>query len=96
MRLTEGRWIGNGWPTIEIDPVDDALFLPMLAHLATQYEFDLPPVIDKISGFGANFSVMGSMATLDIDTYDFSIAFEDEAARDYVLADLLKNPPNLA
>ncbi|MCB9452722.1 MAG: hypothetical protein H6672_14890 [Anaerolineaceae bacterium] len=39
--------------------------------------------------YAADFMVMGAHATLDIeDTYDFSLAFDNDAVRDQVFADL--------
>ncbi|MCB9452723.1 MAG: hypothetical protein H6672_14895 [Anaerolineaceae bacterium] len=50
MQFQKGRWQGNQWASIEITPVDEAQFLPLLRYLAARYGFQLPPVVDKITG----------------------------------------------
>lgn len=89
IEFRKGRWKGNQWAAIDIEPIDEKSFMPLLRHLATTYDFPMPEIMDKITGYAANFTIMGTEATLDIDTYDFSIAFADESIRDQVFADLL-------
>lgn len=82
------RWLGNQWASIDITPVDEQYFLPLLWYLSQHYDFAMPPVIDAITGYMAKFMVLGSPAMISIDTYDFSIAFADDDIRDHILAHL--------
>jgi hypothetical protein len=94
MHYREGQWIGNKWPSIDIEPVDASYFVPILKHLSVTYGFAMPPIIDTIDGYTADFNLLGSAASLDIDTWMFSIAFEKTNARDLVLAALHALPGN--
>jgi hypothetical protein len=88
LHFRRDQWQGNRWASIDIQPVDTAYFLRLLAHLSNQYGFALPPIIDIIDGYAADFVLLGSRATLHIDTWTFSVAFEEERVRDQVLVDL--------
>lgn len=92
MRFTKDRWLGNRWPCIDIDPVDDRYLLPVLQHLAAAYAAAMPPVIDLITAWVADWELFGSAAMVHLDVWTFSIAFEDEAVRDRVFADLAALP----
>ncbi len=94
LKFRASQWRADGLPTIDIEPIDNGFFLPMMVHLMRTYEFPLPQIIDRITGYFADFEIMGGYATLDIDTYDFSIAFATIKVRDRVLADLNALPPD--
>ena len=93
LHFRKDQWQGNRWASIDIQPVDAAYFPRLLAHLSNQYGFALPSVTDIIDGYAADFVLLGSKATLHIDTWTFSIAFEEVGVRDRVLADLRGLPP---
>jgi len=86
--LTKTCWQGNQWAAIDIMPIDERLFMPLLTHLMTIYQFPLPPILDKITGYATDFSILCAQATLDIDIYDFSLAFSDDTVRDAVFEHL--------
>lgn len=88
------RWLGNKWASIEIEPVDEVYFLPMLSHLMTTYHVPQPTIIDSIDGYFAEFQLLNSKSILSIDAWTFSIAFEDEVVRDIVLEALVELPDN--
>jgi hypothetical protein len=52
----------------------------------------MPPIIDTIDGYAADFEILGSEASIHIDTWSFSIAFEIERVRDQVMEDLQRLP----
>ena len=79
----------KGWACIDITPIDESLFIPLLKHLMKQYKFSKPRVTDRITGYFADFKILGVQATLDIDTYDFFIAIDDVAIRNQVCEDLI-------
>ncbi len=85
LTFSEDRWIGNKWASIEIEPVDEGYFLPVLFYLTTTYHFPQPSIIDGIDGYIANFRLLDCDAMLTIDIWTFSIAFEHDAIRDIVL-----------
>ena len=93
LHFRKDQWQGNRWASIDIQPVDAAYFPRVLAHLSSQYGFALPPIIDVIDGYAADFVLLDSKATIHIDTWTFSIAFEQERVRDQVLTDLQALPP---
>jgi hypothetical protein len=86
------RWGGNHWASIEIEPVDVTRFLPVLTYLSTLYEFPMPTIDWDVDGYGADFELLGSKAIIKVDTWSFSIAFEDDAVRDQVLTVLRALP----
>lgn len=94
MKFSADQWTGNPWPSIDIEPVDSAYFLPLLLHLATTYHFPMPPVIDGIDTFIADFALLDSQATMHLDPWTFSVAFSNHEARDQVLATLQQLPPD--
>jgi hypothetical protein len=93
LHFRKDRWQGNRWASIDIQPVDAAYFSRLLTHLSSHYSFVLPLIIDLIDGYAADFVLLGSKATIHIDTWTFSIAFEEEGVRDQVLIDLQELPP---
>jgi hypothetical protein len=90
LRFRKDRWAGNHWPSIEIEPVDASYFPRLLLHLSHAFAFPMPHIVDTIDGHAADFMVHGSRATMMVDTWTFSIAFEEESVRDTALADLVK------
>jgi hypothetical protein len=76
-------------PIIDITPVDESCFMPLLLHLTRSYHFPMPPVTDRITGYFANFKIAGKWVSLDVDTYDFMLIFKDVTLRDRVLAYLM-------
>ncbi|PJJ60248.1 hypothetical protein [Hymenobacter chitinivorans] len=91
-QFVSSRWLGNHWPSIEVEPAETALFQRLLAHLAATYHFPLPPLIDILDGYVADFTLLGSAATLHLDNWTLSLACASEAVRDQVLAELLALP----
>lgn len=92
LKFSEDRWIGNKWASIEIEPVDDVYFLPMLSYLMMTYNLSQPNIIDAIDGYIAHLNILNYDATLSLDTWSFSIAFEQDAVRDTVLEALRALP----
>lgn len=90
--FAEDRWIGNQWASVDIEPVEEAYFLPLLTYLMTTYAILPPKIIDGIDGYLAEFELLGTQAILSIDTWTFSIAFEQDAVRDRVLEALCQLP----
>lgn len=92
MEFLDYQWSGQRWESVEIEPINAAYFFPMLDYLMATYGFPMPRVIDTIDGYAADFRLMGSDATLQIDAYSFSIAVQDKVVRDVVLAALRALP----
>lgn len=92
LELYKDRWVGNGWASIEILPNDAAYFPRILLYLSLSYGFPLPALVGLIDGYAADFQLLGTEATMHMDSYSFSVAFADDAARDSVLADLQALP----
>jgi hypothetical protein len=84
--FSKTRWVGNQWAAIDIMPVDERLFLPILTMLCQHYAIALPSITDAITGYIAEVVINGHQAILSIDTYDFSMAFADENLRDDALS----------
>jgi hypothetical protein len=94
MQFREDQWIGNRWPSIDIDPMDQSLFFRLLSYLCVTYKFPMPSIVDTIDGYAADFELLGSAATLAIDTWTFSLAFQESMVRDQVLKTLAALPEN--
>jgi len=94
LTFTKSRWVGNKWASIEIDPVDASYFLPVLYILMTTYKFPPSKVIDSIDGYIVDFRLHDCQATMSIDTWTFSIAFERDEVRDSVFDMLTNLPPD--
>jgi hypothetical protein len=88
LRFRKDTWAGNHWPSIEIEPVDTTLFPRLLLHLSRTHIFAMPVIVDTIDGYAANFVIHGSHAKMMVDTWSFSIAFEQEHIRDLVFTEL--------
>ncbi|TGE04261.1 hypothetical protein [Hymenobacter fodinae] len=88
------RWVGNQWPSIEMEPVKTALFQLVLAYLANIYQFPLPSVVGTLDGYFADFQVLGTEASFDLDNWSLSFACPSEAVRDEVLTTLQNLPPD--
>jgi|GEM_PF-1344121 len=86
------RWTGNHWPSIDMMPVDEKYYLPILHYLSHHYHFPMPPVIDILDGYTSDMLIGAICATLHMDTYMFSLGCADEAVRDDVLAVLQSLP----
>src|SRR5882672_5270231 len=86
------HWQGNLWPSIEIDPEDQALYPRLLTHLCLAYDVPPPRLADTIDGWACDFRLLGVDATFMIDMWTFSLAFAEEWTRDQVLADLRALP----
>ncbi len=91
IELSKDRWVGNQWAAIAIDPVDEAYFLPLLTYLAQTYDFEMPQLVDRITGYWADFKILGAQATFDLDTYHLSLAFSEDSVRDQVYEQLQAN-----
>jgi hypothetical protein len=94
MQFREDQWIGNRWPSIDIEPMDQSLFFRLLNHLTVTYKFPMPRIIDTIDGYAADFEILGSAASLGIDAYMFSLAFQESEVRNQVLEALTALPGN--
>ena len=94
VQFTPSRWAGNHWPSIEIEPVETVLFQLVLCYLADLYQFPLPPVAGTLDGYFADFQLLGTEASLDLDNWSLSFACPDEAVRDQVLTTLQNLPPD--
>jgi hypothetical protein len=94
VKFYQTQWMANGWPTIDIEPMDAAMFFKILDYLCAAYNFPVPPIIDTIDGYAADFILLDSAASLHIDAWTFALAFENPAARDQVFAALLALPEN--
>jgi hypothetical protein len=92
VRFHRDNWEGNRWPCIDIDPADAQLFLPLLSYLSAHYGIPMPRIIDCIDGYATDFALLGAQATLQIDPWTFSLACEQAAVRERVLADLQALP----
>ncbi|TGE28760.1 hypothetical protein [Hymenobacter metallicola] len=93
-QFVSSRWVGNRWPSIEIEPVETFMFQCLLAHLAAMYHFPLPPLIDILDGYVTDFKLLGSDATLRLDNWSLSLACTSEAVRDQILTELQALPPD--
>jgi len=87
LKFRKDQWTGNNWAAIGITP-EDANFFILMNHLSKTYGFAIPTITDTFEGHFANFGILGSQAKMDMDTWMFSIALEDSAVRDRILADL--------
>ncbi|MEO8612263.1 MAG: hypothetical protein ABI690_30490 [Chloroflexota bacterium] len=92
MHFRKDEWIGSRWPSIDIEPMDQTLFFRVLIYLTVTYNFPMPRIIDTIDGYAADFEISDCIATLSIDAYMFSLAFQESEVRDQVLAGLLALP----
>lgn len=92
LSFRKDQWLGNRWASIEIEPVDTNYLLPILFHLSTLYQFDMPKLIGTLDGYATDFTMSGSKAKLNLDNWSFSIAFENADVRNQVLAELLSLP----
>ncbi len=92
MKFWDFQWSGQTGENIEIEPVDQSYFLLLLTYLMVTYNVPLPPVVDMLDGYAADFVLLGSRATLQVDTWSFSLRFECKAVRDTVFADLQALP----
>jgi len=92
LHFREDRWEGNQWASIAIAPHDAAYFLPLLGYFCLRYGVAVPLIVDLLDGYAADFAVLGTHATIHIDTWSFSVAFADQAVRDRVLMDLQTLP----
>jgi len=86
MRFSEDQWVGNQWASIDIEPVDAELFLPILKFLADTYDFPIPTIDWDVDGYSADFEILGSQAIIKVDSWTFSIAFQKTSVRDQLLA----------
>lgn len=94
MHFRKDEWIGNRWPSIDIEPMDENLFFRLLDYLCKAYNFPTPRILDTIDGYAADFEILGWAASLSIDAYMFSLGFQRAEIRDQVLAALMKLPDN--
>lgn len=94
MIFSEDEWLGNKWPSIDIEPVDMDYFLPILTHLSNSYQFPRPRILWDVDGYSAEFALLGSSAIIKVDTWTFSIAFQRTSVRDKILAHFRSLPPD--
>lgn len=92
MKFYADRWLGNQWASIEIEPVDERYFLPLLTYLMMTYDVPKPQIVDTIDGYMSAICILGCEAILSVDTWSFSIAFAEDTVRDIVLGALLTLP----
>lgn len=92
LKFSKSRWLGNKWASIEVDPVDEAYFLPVLYYLMKKYSFSHSKIIDSIDGYITDFKIGDCDVYMGIDTWSFSLAFEQEGIRDKVFDDLCNLP----
>ena len=85
IKFAEDRWLGNQWASIDIEPVDASYFLPILSYLMNTYNFPQPHILEDVDGYVADFKIDHCNAIIKVDTWTFSIAFDDEAMRNRVL-----------
>jgi hypothetical protein len=89
----EMQW-DNGQPVIDIEPLDEAYFSPILKNLSDVYNFPLPEIQEWLDGSVAHFEIQGSWAEMRTDEWFFSITFGSVSVRDEVLAHLQSLPPD--
>lgn len=94
MNYRKSQWLGNKWPSIDLEPFEAWQFIAVLLHLHATYGFELPGVTDILDGYVADFVIDGSPATLAMDNWGTSLAFAEERVRDRVFADLEALPPD--
>ncbi len=94
MKFQVGHWWANGWMSIDIEPIDEAYFYPMLHYVITRYNLPEPRVIMDLDGCFANFTLLGSRVLLSIDPWNFSFGIEDPGVCKAVMADLQALPPD--
>lgn len=94
MKFTKDQWLGNKWPSIDIDPYKAWQFLAVLTHLHVTYRIELPPIYNTLDGYGADFRIGDCEVMMSMDNWTFSIAFADEAVRDAVFEELTSLPPD--
>jgi hypothetical protein len=88
VKFRDDEWLGNKWASIDIEPVDVNNFLPVLLHLSDLYGFPVPSIDHCLDAHAADFKILNSKATIHIDCWTFSIAFEETMIRDQVLIGL--------
>ncbi|MCI1187700.1 hypothetical protein MON38_09725 [Hymenobacter sp. DH14] len=93
MQFYAGKWEGNKWPSIDIEPVASEVFLPLLLFISGAYGFTPPPVTDIVEGYTAEFVIREKRVVMLLDNWTFSIASESEALRNDLLNRLLTLPP---
>jgi hypothetical protein len=87
------RWVGNHWPSIEAEPVDERLLMPILTWLCAAYQLPFPELTHLLDVAMADFAIQGTPVAFHLDNWSLSLAFESEALRDEVLARLQALPP---
>ena len=101
IEFRKGTWAGNHWTSIDVftnlfDDYDIELFQIIFDFICTHFSgnikhngiknlFDVP--VDR---YIADFELFGSQVCMDMDGYQFSIAFEKTEIRDIVI-DALQN-----
>ena len=74
--------------SIEIEPVDSIHAIKILRYLSGIYGFKMPVIHNTLDGFHADFVILNSKASVHVDNWFSSIAFEKDAVRDTIF-DLL-------
>jgi hypothetical protein len=92
LTFKKDRWQGNGWPSIDIEPVEARYFPRLVAHLTATYEAPPPKIVDTLDDYVADLTLCDTEVHVLLDNWTFSLAMPDEALRDHVFADLLALP----
>jgi hypothetical protein len=74
--------------------VSNKLLLALFTHLVAVYHLPFPLLVDLLDGYAADFSLLGTDATLMVDNWTLSLASASEKARNSVLADFQALPLN--
>lgn len=93
LKFYKDRWIGNKWASIDITPVDEAYFLPVLQYLMATYNIPKPRIILDVDGcIAEEFLLLSCPVMMGVDTWTFSIAFEQDEIRDTVYDAMIQLP----
>lgn len=101
IQFSKGEWLGNHWPSIDVFTSEFGDYNPELFKLIYDYFcinftfnirvngiktiFDVP--VDR---YFADFEIFSSQVSMDMDGFQFSIAFEQIKIRDLVYEEIIK------
>lgn len=92
MCFRKDEWMGNRWPSIDVEPMDQNLFYRLLSYLTVTFQVQMPRIIDTIDGYAADFEIQRCPVSLGIDAYMFTLGCQQPDVRDTILAALSALP----
>lgn len=92
IRVFQYQWHPHSRPNLEIEPVDQQLFYPLVYYLCWYYQLPPPTIHETLDGYIADLIIEQRLVMIQLDTWSFGLLCHDQAQCDQ-LREVLSHLP---